>query len=135
MAGASSATTTFRVTMIRPTAPARLRASAERRRPRPDRGERGAAAARVGGTLRVPDPRVEPSVQEIDQEVRENEEESGHKYGGLHQRVVSLEDGGHGEPSHTGPGEDRLRDDGAAEKGSQLEPDDRDHGNQRVPQR
>src|SRR5713101_3526379 len=117
MAGASSATTTFRVTMTRQTALTRLRTRAERRRPRPDRGERDAASARVGGTLRVPDSRVEPSVQEIDQEVREHEDERGHEHCGLHQRVVSLEDGGHREPPHTGPGDFFFNDTATTEKG------------------
>src|ERR1700730_4224359 len=113
----------FRITITRPAAPARLRTSVAVKRPRParDRGMGKPASA----TLRVPDPRVEPPIQEIDREGRADEDESGHEDGGLDERVVALEDGGHREAAHARPGKNGLRDDSAAQQGAQLETNDR----------
>src|SRR5215468_11237778 len=125
----------FRSTMASPMAPARLRTSAETRRLRADRGVERRASASEAATLRVPDPRVEPAIEQIHEQVRQHENERGHEHGRLHERIVPLEDGRHGKAPDTRPREDGLRDDGAAQEGPQLEAYDGDDGDERVPER
>src|SRR5262245_62469743 len=112
--------------MPRPIAPGRWATSAESRRPRADRRAERAASARDGATLREPDPRVEPAIEQIYEHVRQHEDERGHEHGGLHERIVALKYGRHGESPDPRPREDRFRDDRAPEERAQLQPDDGD---------
>src|SRR5262249_6055517 len=118
--------------MASPMAPARLRKSAETTRLRGDRGAGRAASVGDGATLRVPEPRVEPAIEEIHEQVRHHEDERGHEHGGLHEGIVALEDGRYGEAADTRPREDGLRDHRAAQERAQLEPDDGDDGDEGV---
>src|SRR5215470_4995979 len=124
--GAASATAMFKRTMARPMAPARLRTRAETSRLRGDRGATRVGSAGKGVTLRVPDPRIEPAVEQIHEQVRQHEDQRGHEHGRLHQGIVALEDGRHRKPADARPREDGLRDDGAAQQRAQLESDDGD---------
>src|SRR5262247_2886606 len=80
----------------------------------------------------IADARIEPTVEQIHGEVHEHEHHGHEQYTSLHHGVVALEDRRHGQTPHSGPGEDRLGDDGAPEKEAVLEPHHGDHGNQRV---
>ena len=50
----------------------------------------------------------------------------------LDQGVVAVGDGGEGEAADAGPGEDRLRNDGAGEQAAELQADDGENGDQGV---
>src|SRR5262249_38741090 len=81
---------------------------------------------------RVPDPRIEPCVGQIHQEVQRDEGRRDQHDVGLHHGIVAEQDGLDGEAAHSGQREDRLDDNRAGEQRAELPPHDRVHGNQRV---
>src|SRR5678816_4477074 len=60
----------------------------------------------VTGASPESDPRVEIRVDDVHEKVDDHEGAGEDEYGRLHHRVVAVEDGLHGEPADTGPGED-----------------------------
>src|SRR5438552_2317941 len=76
--------------------------------------------------------RVEPAIEDVHEQIDQDEHDGDEQHAALHDRVVTLEDGRDGKAPHTRPREDGLGDDGAAQEKAVLEPDHRDHGDQRV---
>src|SRR5262245_22997558 len=83
----------------------------------------------------VADARVDDRVERVDQEAYQDEDRRRDDEHGLHDREVPGVDRVDDQLSHAGPGEDRFRDDGAAEQRPDLEPDHGQHGNGGVPER
>src|SRR5436305_1830150 len=67
-------------------------------------------------TSLIPDPRIEPRVQQVDREVDEHERERDDEHAALHERNVTREDALHHQRADAGPREDGLGEDGAAEE-------------------
>ena len=64
--------------------------------------------------------------------VQHHEDHRVEQHGGLHQRIVAVEDRLHHQPADAGPGEDRLDDHVAAEQRTDLQRRDADRRGQRV---
>src|SRR5690554_2728954 len=129
MTGARTATSTSASTSTRPNTAMRFRkkrrTAGERRKP-----------VRTSGTARasaIADPRVEQGIGEVHQQVHDDEDHGDEQHGALHQRGVLRADGVHYQPPDAGPGEDRLRENGAAQQAAELQADDRDYGQHGVP--
>src|SRR5712692_2358120 len=114
--GAASATPTARTMTTKAVTASRLRAAT-----RP--------------TLLIPNPRIEPRVEQVDGEVDEHERERDDEHAALHQRNVAREDALDHERADAGPREHRFREDGAAEEIAGLDADDGDDRHERVLQR
>src|SRR5262249_22182332 len=93
--------------------------------------------ARSASRLRAPrllilDAWVEPGVEQVDGEVDQHEGQRDDEHATLHEGEIPREDALHHEESHARPGEDRLREDGAAQQVARLHAHHGDDGNQRV---
>src|SRR3954454_22097440 len=92
------------------------------------------AVAVMGSSLRsrVPYPRVEVGVADVDQEVHHQEHEGEDEDRRLDDEVVTVADRLHHVPPHAVPAEHGLGQHGAGEQPADLEADDRDHRQPRV---
>ena len=78
------------------------------------------------------DSRIEPGVEEIDQEVHQDDEAGGDDQDAQQQRQVALDDRLDREPTEARHRKDALDDDAAAEKRSTLQPQHGHHREERV---
>src|SRR5262249_53881040 len=85
----------------------------------------GLAAGAPGSPL-IPNSRIDIDIQKIDEETRESHDRRDHERDPHDHRVIALEGRAHGQASHPGPREDRLRHRGAADQTRKLYADDRD---------
>src|SRR5215207_6466649 len=98
-----------------------------------------ADAERIDSEVRtvsiIANARVEESVDNIGDLVEEQGERSVDHHHGKQDGVVATFGGIPEETSHPGPGKNRFNEDGAAEDGRQIKGDQRDKGQERIPQR
>src|SRR5580765_2271279 len=99
-------------------------------RPRPKRAALLRRKTRT--TSVIADARIEDRVEEVHGEVDDHEGRRDEQYPALHQRIVARLDGAHHHGPEPGPGEDRLRQDGAAQEEAHLHPQHRDDRVDRV---
>ena len=78
--------------------------------------------------------RVEERVQDVDDQVRDDDEDRAEEHRALDRRQVGVDDRVVGVAPDAGDVEDRLREDGAAEQDPEVEPGERDDRRQRRPQ-
>src|SRR5215475_4075482 len=109
--GASSATASSRATAIRPKAPARVAVTWPMRR--------AAAFMRSScppgrGAQPRADPRIDPGIGEIDQQIGGDEEHDDDEHSALDHRIVPGLDGAVDQRAQPRPVEDHLGEDGAA---------------------
>src|SRR2546426_2857446 len=79
-----------------------------------------------------PDARIDDPDDEVPDDVGRHDDGREQDDRALDHREILVADRLHGEGRHARPGEDRLRDDGAAEELAELEPQDRDDRDARV---
>src|SRR5215470_10836586 len=131
--GARTATTSATSTTTAPRGARRVRAawrSTSQRRSRA--GEAVVARARAAAGSAISDPRIDPAIEEIHEQVAQDEADGDEQDHALHERVVAREDGVDHEAPDSRKSEDVLRDDGAPDEGAELEPEHRDHRDQGV---
>src|SRR5262245_18404763 len=106
--GASSATATAVSITAAPNGASRALAARRSTRQRSRAGRTGAAAARgiASAGSAIPDPRVEPAVEHVDQEAAQDEADRDQEDDALYQGVVPREDGVDHQPADAGQGED-----------------------------
>src|SRR5262245_44645569 len=80
------------------------------------------------GLVAITDPGIEPTVEKIHHEVRQDHHDGGEHDQILHDRVVTPQDRLHQEPRHTRQIEDGLSHHEPADEKRELEADDSDHG-------
>src|SRR5262249_51310679 len=122
-APASAASSTMAATIPVPKSTSRFRSAGRRARRQSD-----AASA-------IPDARVDPRVDQVDQEVGDHEERADEQDGPLDERVVPLEDAPQEESPDAGQREDLLGDDHAAQQVADLDARHRDERDQAVLER
>src|SRR5262245_12743929 len=79
-----------------------------------------ATEGEVTGTSSDSDPRIEIRVDDVHQEIDDDEGAREDEYRGLHDGVVAVEDGLHGQAADARPGKDRLGDHRAPEQRAEL---------------
>src|SRR5690348_5556362 len=84
---------------------------------------------------RVPDARIDESVEHVDEDVDGHDGGAEQQHATLQHRIVPATDRLVEPLADAGPGEDRLRQDRAREERAHEKSDHRDHGNERVPKR
>src|SRR5215510_10785911 len=82
----------------------------------------------------VADSRVEVCVQDVDQEVRHNEDRREHDHDGLDDLVVPSSHGVDGEQPGAGPGEDGLGHDGSGHQDAGDDREEGQRGDRRIPE-
>src|SRR5216684_8832325 len=131
--GASTATMSAASITTTPRGARRVRAACRSTTHRRSRtGTEVAAHTMTGAGSAISDPRIDPAIEEIHEQVAQDEADGDEQDHALHERIVAREDGVHHQAPHAGEGEDVLGDDGAADQGAELEAEHRDHGNQSV---
>src|SRR5262245_55202047 len=83
----------------------------------------------------IADPRIQPGVGQIHDQVERHQGHGHRHHVRLHDRIVTEEDRLHRQPAHAGEREDGLHDDGAREQRPELPTYQRDHRDERVLQR
>src|SRR5271156_6252053 len=81
-------------------------------------GWRGLMAS---GTLAQPDARIEPRVEQVNDEIGDDDQGGGEQDGAHHQRDIEIEDGFEREAAEAGPVEDGLGEDDAGEQTGEVE--------------
>src|SRR5690606_23952755 len=84
------------------------------------------------GTSAIADPRVDGGVEHVDDQVDEHELDGEHQQQPLDHGVVAGVDRLDQQPAETVEVEHRLDDDGAGQQEPELQPDDGEHGDERV---
>src|SRR5262244_862882 len=82
----------------------------------------------------VADSRVEVCVQDVDQEVRHDEDRREHDYDGLDDLVVSGPDGVNGQEAGARPGKDGLGHDGSRHQDARDDREERQRGDRGIPE-
>ena len=95
------------------------------------------ACSGSGGTdaQRMPNARVDHAVEHVDDQVDRDDDRRDQQDAALHDRIVARLHAVNQPVADAGPGKDRLGQDRARQQQADLQPDDRDHRNQRVAQR
>src|SRR6267142_1971544 len=68
------------------------------------------ARAMAGAGSAISDPRIDPAVEEIHEQIAQDEADGDEQDHALHERIVAREDGVHHQAPHAGQGEDVLGD-------------------------
>src|SRR5438093_816323 len=127
--GASTATTRAASITTTPRGARRVRAacrSTAHRRALTGGAATGPATTAAGSA--ISDPRIDPAIQEIHEQVAQDEADGDEQDHTLHERIVAREDGVHHQAPHAWQGKDVLGDDGAADQGAELGAEHRAHG-------
>src|SRR5437867_557450 len=102
-------------------------------------GSRAIVASRPGRTtakpavvLREADSGIQVAIQKVHNDVERDEEDRDREHSALNERVIALHDRGEEQSTNSWNGEDLLHDDGASEKLTDLDPEQRDHHDQPV---
>jgi hypothetical protein len=83
----------------------------------------------------MPDPRVDDAVQHVDDQVDRDDDRCDQQDPALHDRIIARLHTVDQPVAHARPREDRFGEDRPRQQQSDLQPDDRDHRDQRVAQR
>ena len=75
----------------------------------------------------ISDPRIDPAIEEVHQQVAQDEADGDEQHHALHERVVPREDRVHHEAADTREGKDIFRDHRTADQRAELETEHRDH--------
>src|ERR1051325_2587484 len=81
---------------------------------------------RSPGLIRIADPRVDDTVEEIRKEVHDDIGQCNHQHAALHERVITGLNLLYGQAADSRPAENRLGDNRAREQTSELKTDDGD---------
>src|SRR3989475_9733639 len=100
--GASSATPRLAAMITRPIGATRLRTT----RHSPQRPAAVTPSGVVAATLAVADARIDPRIEDVDDQVGYDEQQGNHQDHTLHDRIIPLEDRLKHQPPHPRQGED-----------------------------
>src|SRR6266702_6829589 len=130
--GARIATATAASITATPNGASRAPAARRSIRHRRARTGRGAAGWAMAAGSAIPDPRVDPAIEEVHQQVAQDEAYRDEQHDALHERVVAREDRVHHETADAREGKDILRDYRPADQRAELKTQHRDDGDQGV---
>src|SRR5690606_58792 len=127
MSGAASATMTNRTRITRPKTARRLRRTVSAVVRSRDRWATAPTVVSAAGSV-ISDSRVQPGVQQVDDQVDHEKHRGDVEHRSLEDGEVPVPHCQVGEPPDAGPGEDDLHHHHAAEEEAELEADDGDDG-------
>src|SRR5216684_1285447 len=131
--GASTATMSAASITTTPRGARRVRAACRSTTHRRSRtGTEVAAHTMTGAGSAISDPRIDPAIEEIHEQVAQDEADGDEQDHPLHQRVVPREDRVHHEAAHPRQGEDILGDHRPSDQGAELETQHGDDGDEGI---